>query len=461
MNPDELRRWGAETLEWVARYQENVEQLPGALPGGARRAAQAATRRAPEEPEPFERILADLDDLILPGITHWQSPNFFAYFPANTSGPSILGELVTAGLAVNGMLWSTSPACTELEMHVLDWLLDLCGLPDRFRSSGPGGGVIQDSASSATLCALVAARDRAGRRGNAPQRSPGLHLRGRPFVGAEGGSDRRPRRRPASPHRCRRRARAMRPDALDDAMADDRAAGYLPFFVVATAGTTSSLAFDPVDAIADRCGGAWLHVDGAMAGSAAVCPELRWVVDGLERADSYCFNPHKWLFTNFDCDCFYIADRSALTDALSVTPEYLRNPASDSGEVVDYRDWQVPLGRRFRALKLWFVLRWFGAEGLRTQIREHVALTQELAGWIEEDERFEVVAPVRLNLVCFLHRDGDEATQRVLHEANRSGALFLTHTKLDGRTVLRMCVGQTNTERRHVHAAWERLAEHG
>ena len=377
MTPDEFRRWGAETVEWIARYLERVEELPvlsRAVPGQVR---AALPPHPPERGEPFDAVLRDLDQVILPGITNWQSPSFFGYFPANTSGPSILGELLSAGLGVQGMLWSTSPACTELETHVMDWLVDLLALPERFRSSGAGGGVIQDSASSAFLCALVAARERAGGDGRRlavyatcqthssvekAVRVAGLGGEAIRLVDVDG-------------------TLAMRPDDLARRVEADVAAGAVPCLAVATVGTTASNALDPVRAIGEVCArhGAWLHVDGAMSGTAALCPEYRFVNEGLELADSYCFNPHKWMFVNFDCSAFFVADRAALVGALSIMPEYLRNAASESGAVIDYRDWQVPLGRRFRALKLWAVIRHYGAEGLRHHVREHVRLAQEFA----------------------------------------------------------------------------------
>ncbi len=253
----------------------------------------------------------------------------------------------------------------------------------------------------------------------------------------------------------------MRPDCLAEALAADVAAGRRPFFVCATAGTTSSLGFDPLRAIGEICRrhGVWLHVDAALAGTAAVCPEFRGMLDGLELADSFCFNPHKWMFTNFDCSCFFVADQGPLIRALGIMPEYLENRATQSGAVIDYRDWQVPLGRRFRALKLWFVLRSFGIEGIQRRVRAHVALARELADWIEADPRFELAAPVALNLVCFRHRGGDEVNQQILDRVNSSGKLFMTHTRLRNRLTLRFCVGQTNTERRHVEQAWKRICE--
>lgn len=459
MSPDEFRRRGHEAVEWVARYMESVEDLPvlsQVEPGDVRAGLPASP---PSAPEPFDAILADLDRVILPGITHWQSPNFFAYFQANGSGPSIIGELISAGLGIQGMLWSTSPAATELETLVCDWLVELLALPDRFLSSGAGGGVIQDGASGATLCALLAARERVRGREALDTlvaytsseahssvlksaRVAGLRDEQLKLVGTDA-------------------IHALDAGALGAEIATDLAAGRVPFFVTATVGTTSSHAIDPVGAVAEAAAGAdaWVHVDGAHAGSAAVCPELRFVNDGLDRIDSYSFDPHKWLFTTLECDVMYVADRAPLVAALSVTPEYLRNGASESGTVIDYRDWHLPLGRRFRALKLWFVLRHYGAEGLAATVRSHVAFAQELAGWIEADPRFELAAPAPLNLVCFRHVGGDDVNERLRDDLNATGRLFLTHTQLDDRLTLRMSVGQTTTERRHVEAAWQLIGE--
>jgi aromatic-L-amino-acid decarboxylase len=253
----------------------------------------------------------------------------------------------------------------------------------------------------------------------------------------------------------------MNANELAGTIEKDRKAGLTPFFVCATVGTTSSNGLDPVPQIGEICRREkiWLHVDAAMSGTAALCPEFRYIHDGLEFADSYCFNPHKWMFTNFDCDCFYVADRKSLIQTLSVLPEYLRNKATESGAVFDYRDWQIPLGRRFRSLKLWFVLRYYGIEGLQFHIREHVRLAQEFASWVKADSRFEMAAPAPLNLVCFRLKAGDEANQKLMDALNRSGDLYLTHTKLDGKLTLRMCIGQTNTATRHVEKAWNRIQE--
>ncbi|MCU1352597.1 MAG: putative aromatic amino acid decarboxylase [Acidimicrobiales bacterium] len=459
MSPDEFRRWGHETVEWVARYMERVEELPvrsTLAPGDVRALLPPSP---PAHPESFDRVLADLDRVVLPGITHWQSPSFFAYFQANGSGPSILGELVAAGLGVQGMLWSTSPAATELETHVLDWLVELLDLPERFRSDGPGGGVIQDGASGATLCALLAARERVGWRDGLDRlvayASPEAHssvVKGARVAGLRDEQ----LRMVATDARG-----AMRSDALATALAEDQARGLVPFFAVATVGTTSTHAIDPVAELAPLCraAGVWLHVDAAHAGSAAVCPELRFVNAGLDQVDSYCFDPQKWLFTNMECDVLYVADRAPLLAALSVQPEYLRNAASESGAVIDYRDWHLALGRRFRSLKLWFVLRHYGAEGLQATVRSHVAWAQELAGWIGSDPRFELAVPAPLNLVCFRVQGGDEANRRLMDDLNATGRLFLTHTRVDGRLTLRMSVGQTNVARRHVVAAWKLIDE--
>ena len=466
LSADEFRRAGYAVIDWLADYHERVADLPvmsRVAPGDIRAALPPAP---PVAGESFAAILADVERLIVPGLMHWQSPNFFGYFPANTSPPSILGDLVSAGLGVQGMLWQTSPACTELETHVLDWLADMLGLPARFKSHGRGGGVIQDSASSATLCALLAARERASGYHAREQGNPGDLVA---YCSSETHSSLEKAMSIAGLGRARLRKvatdarRAMDVDALEEAMRADAARGLRPFFVCATVGTTSTLAVDPVGAIGRVAAahGAWLHVDAAMAGSAALCPEFRYLNDGLERADSYCFNPHKWLLTNFDCDCFYVADREPLLAALTVLPEYLRNAASETGEAIDYRDWQIPLGRRFRALKLWFVIRSYGVRALQDFVRHHVALASELESWIAADDRFELVVPRSLNLVCFARRAAGADDRALLDRLNADGHLFMSHTVIDGRFCLRLCVGQTHTTREHVQAAWQRIRAAG
>ena len=470
LSPADFVENGRAVLDWIADYWRRVGDFPVApkvRPGEIRALLPAAP---PEAGEPFEAVLRDLDRVVLPGLTHWQSPRFFGFFPTNNSGPSVLGELVAAGLGVNGMLWATSPVCTELETHVLDWLAELLDLPAAFRSDGPGGGVIQDSASSATLTALLAARERAtGFESNrvgarAPlvaygsEESHSSLLKAVRIAGL--GSDNL-RSIPVDPA-----TRAARPEAFAALVREDLAAGRIPCFAAVTLGTTSTGAFDPLAEIGPiaRDRGIWVHVDAAMAGTAFLCPEFRHLQAGVELADSYCFNPHKWMFTNFDCDAFWVADRRALTETLSVTPEYLKNRASAAGEVWDYRDWHIPLGRRFRALKLWFVLRHYGAAGLRGHIREHVELGQEFLRFVEQADDFEVLAPAPLNHVTFRYRgpgsgaDLDDRNLRLLGALNESGRLYLTHTRLPAGIALRMVVGQSHTRREDVVEAWEQIA---
>ena len=459
MTPEEFRSYGRAVVDWIADYWGSVESLPVRAAVKPGEIAGSLPASAPEQGEPFSAVLADLDRVVLPGITHWQHPSFFAYFPANASGPAVLGDLISSGLGVQGMLWATSPAATELETVVMDWLGELLGLPERFR----GHGVIQDTASSAVLCALLAALHRASggavrtdgvRDRYAVYLSPETHSAGEKAVRIAGLGDAAIRLLDVDPA-----TQAVRAGSLAAAVEADRLAGIRPLLVLATIGTTSTTAIDPVRALGEVCRqhGIWLHVDAAYAGVAAVCPELRWIGDGLELADSYATNPHKWLLTNFDCDAFWVADPDALVGALSVLPEFLRNAATESGTVLDYRDWQVPLGRRFRALKLWAVLRWYGAEGLREHIRGHVALAAEFAGWVRADPRFEVVAPHPFALVCFRLVAGDEASERLLAAVNDSGEAYLSHTRVRGEYVLRLAIGATLTERRHVEAVWALL----
>ena len=466
MTPEEFRQRGREVIDWIADYMEQVEEYPvlsTAKPGDIR---AMLPDHPPATGEDFDLVTADLDRVVMPGITHWQSPAFHAYFNANASGPAILGDLVSSGLGVQGMLWATSPACTELETHVLDWLVEMLDLPSAFLSSGTGGGVIQDSASSATLTAIIAAREKAtagtsnhtGNLGNlVAYISNQAHSSIEKGVRVAGiGSDNLRSIEVDADF-------AMQPAALETAIEADLAAGRRPFFVCATVGTTSSTAIDPVREIGEICRryGIWLHVDAALAGTAALLPEMRWIHDGVELADSYVFNPHKWMLTNFDCTAFFVADRIPLIAALSVLPEYLRNEASASGAVIDYRDWQIPLGRRFRALKLWFVIRHYGVEGLHAFVREHLRLTKLFASWVEDAGEFDLAAPVPVNLVCFRHRGGDEVNQAIMDDLNASGELFLSHTKLDGKLTLRIAIGQTHTEERHVRRAWELIKAAG
>jgi aromatic-L-amino-acid/L-tryptophan decarboxylase len=463
MTPDEFRSGGHELIDWIADYLEHIDRYPvssAVKPGDVR-------GQLPEHPpiaiEPFAAVMADLEHIVVPGLTHWQHPSFFAYFPSNTSYPSILAELTAAGLGVQGMSWVTSPACTEVETLMMDWMQELLGLPDAFRStSAAGGGVIHGSASEATLASILAARWRATG-GNVNRDGDTSKLVAYATSQAHSSIEKGLRIAGIGVDRVRvvhhDEAFAMRPAHLAELVAADRAAGLQPFWVCAAIGTTSSMAFDPLPAIGEiaRTNGMWLHADAAMSGIATLAPEQRWMNVGLELADSYCTNPHKWMGVNFDCDLFYTADRAALLGALSILPEYLRSAAAEAGAAIDYRDWQVPLGRRFRSLKLWFTLRLDGVAAIQSMIRAHVALAQELAEWARADDRFEVVAPHPMNMVCVALRSGDEATDALIDAANATGEALFTRTVLDGRSVLRVSIGGRATQRHHVEAAWRLL----
>lgn len=482
MTPEQFRELTARFSEWITWYWSRVDALPvlsRSTPGEVLSKLPLHPPIAPmgseDSADSWDAVLRDLDETILPGLTHWQSPNFFAYFPSNISEPAVLGELLCAGLGVQGMLWATSPACTELEIRVLDWLSEMLGLPEPFRSTSTGGAVIQGTASESILTAIAAARDRARRRLGAAYRPDALvayastqthssFVKACMIAGiAQGPEDRARVRLIETDPACRLDA-----SALARAVRGDVEAGLTPFFACATLGTTATTAFDDVEAISGvlRATPAWLHVDAAHAGSACVSPEFRGMLRGVEHADSFCVNPHKWLLTNFDCDCFFVRDRRALTDALSVTPEYLRNQRSDAGEVVDFRDWHIPLGRRFRALKLWFVIRSYGVSGLQAYIREHVRLAALFEELLASDDRFELAAPRTLNLVCFRLRGGartpaDDRNRALLRLLNDSGEVYLSHAVLPenaspagGRFVLRLAVGAARTREEHVRRAW-------
>ncbi len=458
MDTEAFRRHGHEVVDWIADYWRDLESRPVApavAHGAVRRALPPAP---PEAPEPFERILADFESLIVPAMAHWGHPGWFAYFPSNASPPSVLGEMLSAGLGAQCMSWVTSPAATELEQVVMEWLRQLLGLPEGFT------GVIQDTASSATLVAFVTARERLG--ADAARMtaywSGEAHASVAKAARLAGIPAERQRVIPTDA------AFAMRPDALAERIAADRAAGLMPGIVCATVGTTSSTACDPVRAIGEVAGaaGAWCHVDAAYGGTAAILPEMRPLLDGIELADSYVTNPHKWLMTSFDCSAYFVRDVDRLLRTFATNPEYLRT--SHDPEVVNFRDWGIPLGRRFRALKLWFVLRSHGAEGLRAMMRAHLAWAREFASWVEAEREWELMAPVPLGLVCCRHvpaaRQDDAAAidrhnAELLARVNADGRQFLTHTTLDGRYAIRIAIGAFRTERRHVEALWAALRE--
>ena len=461
MQPDEFRRHAHALVDWMADYLRDVGTLPitpAAVPGDIR-------RQVPDTPpldgEPFEALFDDFRRIIVPGMTHWNHPGWFAYFPCNNSPPSILGEMLTAAIGAQGMSWATSPAATELEQVVMDWLRQMIGLPAEYV------GVIQDTASTATLVALLTARERAteGKAATVGLAATGAPLTVYASLEAHSSIDKAVMLAGYGLDMLRSietdDAFALRPEALARALERDRSAGLRPACVVASVGTTSSTAIDPLRPIAELCRrhGAWLHVDAAYAGPAAIVPELRPLFDGMEEADSIVLNPHKWLLTNFDCTAYFVRDPTALLDTFQATPEYLRT-AYDA-DVVNFRDWGIQLGRRFRALKLWFVIRSYGVEGLRALIRRHVALAREFAGWVEADPAFELAAPVPFGLVCFRWRppgrsedEIDALNARLLAAVNAGRERYLTHTRLGGKYVMRLVVGQRETQREHVAAAW-------
>lgn len=464
MPPEEFRRHARDVADWIADYLAGVGELPvlpDIRPGWLRDRLPPA---APEHGDPMEQALADFRDLVVPATTHWNHPSFHAYFANTASGPGILGEMLAAALNSNAMVWRSSPSGTELEEQVADWVRQAVGLPAAFH------GVINDTASSSSLYALAAARE-----AHLPEaRLHGLAgaPRGRVYASAEAhssiekavitlGLGRTGVRKVDTDDRFR-----MRPDALADAIREDRAAGIRPVAVVATLGTTSTTSVDPLPAVADvaHAEGLWLHVDAAYAGPAAVVPELAHHFAGWERADSVVVNPHKWLFTPMDCSLLYCRDPERLRAAFSLTPEYLRT--REEGVGTNLMDYGVSLGRRFRALKLWFVLRWFGVDGVARRIREHVRLSRVFAGWIEETPEWRMAAPHPFATVVFRWEPtgvGPDEVDRLNAEAlevlNRSGVAFLSHSRLHGRTVMRLSVGNLRTTEDHLRRTWDALQE--
>jgi aromatic-L-amino-acid/L-tryptophan decarboxylase len=460
MTPEQFRAEGKKVIDWIADYYENIEKYPilsQVKPGEIKASLPG---NPPQKGESMEDMMHDLDEKIMPGITHWQSPNFYAYFPSNTSFPSILGDLISSGLGVQGMIWATSPSATELETRVLDWLTDMMGMPEKFKSTSTGGGVIQDTASTSSLTAMIAARERATK---FQSNKTGIQPKLVAYISTQTHSSLEKAAKIIGIGSENLRLIdvdekfAMRTDLLKEQIQKDKAAGFTPFFICAALGTTSSNAIDPIKEIGEiaRKENCWFHIDAAMSGTAMLCPEFRHFQEGVDLADSYCFNPHKWMFTNFDCDVFWVANRQDLINTFSILPEYLRNKATESGEVFDYRDWHVQLGRRFRSLKLWFVIRHYGVEGLKFHIRKHIELAQKFTEWIRQSEDFEIFVEPPFNLVCFRHKVGDDFNMKLMNAVNQTGKAYFTHTKLNGQVVLRMSIGQTNTEEKHVKATWD------
>ncbi len=465
MTPDEFRKHAHALVEWMAAYMENIEKYPvksSVKPGEIFGRLPAAP---PENSESFEKIIADFEEIIMPGITHWQHPSFFAYFPANSSPPSVLAEMITAALGVQCMIWETSPAAAELEETVMIWLRDLTGLPQSFT------GVIQDTASTATLAAILTAREKVtGFSSNYEGLNSGRTLRVycsaqthssvEKAVGICGIGRKNLVKIPV------KKDFSIDEEKLNEAVTDDISNGYVPCCVIATIGTTGSGAVDSLEAVGEICEGhnIWLHVDAAMAGTALLLPEFRWMIKGMEQIDSFVFNPHKWMFTNFDCSAYFVRDTDALVRTFEILPEYLKTRTR--GVVKDYRDWGVPLGRRFRALKLWSVIRSYGAEGLRSKIRYHISIAARLAELIGADPDFEILAPVIINIVCFRYNPGGCSegelnclNEKLNHLINDSGKIYLTHTTLNDRYTLRMVTGQTNVTLDHAEKAWDLIRQ--
>lgn len=488
MSADDFRRYGHQVIDWIADYLSHPERYPVLSQNKPGQLKEALPCTAPALGEAMEAMLADLDRVIVPGVTHWNHPAFFAYFAISGSAPGILGELLSAAFNVNAMLWRTSPSATELEEVTLEWLRQMIGLPNAF------GGVIYDTASISSLCAIAAAREAAG----IDVRERGLGASGsklRMYASEHGhssidkaaitlGIGQAGLRKILCDSEYR-----MDPEELARAIDEDRGAGWRPFCVVATAGTTSATSIDPVPAIAEICQRErlWLHVDAAYGGSAAVLPEMRWVLDGCDRADSLVINPHKGLFVPVDLSVLYCRQMDVLRGAFSLVPEYLRTGEGD--EVKNFMDYGPQLGRRFRALKFWFVMRYFGVDGFRARIRNQITLAREFANWVDQSEHFERLAPVPFSLVCFrahpqyfknesvarleghhqiphASRDVeyvgnalDSLNERLLEEVNRRGKVFLSHTKLNGRFTLRLAIGNIRTTHDHVKLAWDELNE--
>jgi aromatic-L-amino-acid decarboxylase len=451
MSPEEFRQKGHEMVDWIAGYLAHPEKypvLPDRKPGEL---VDTLPCCGPERGESMDAILEDFRDRIAPAMTHWNHPGFMAYFANSAPGPGILGEMLCAALNGNGMLWKTSPAVTELEQVTLSWLREWMGLPEQFF------GIIYDTASTSSMHAIAAAREMA---------DPQIRLQGgganlivytseQSHSSIEKGAisigigQRNVRRMPVDAEF------RMKPEALVDAIEEDRSRGRRPFCVVATVGTTSTTSIDPVEPIAEIAEryGLWLHVDAAYAGAAAVAPELQHVLKGAARAHSLVINPHKWLFTPVDLSVLYTSRPDILRRAFSLVPEYLKT--AEDPRALNYMEYGVPLGRRFRALKLWFIMRYYGREGIAALIRSHILWAQELAGQIDRDPRFERMAPAPFSVVCFRYKGTNEQNQALLEKVNASGEFFLSHTVLNGNYCLRVAIGNMATTREHVQRAWE------
>jgi aromatic-L-amino-acid decarboxylase len=461
MKPDEFRKHAHELVEWMADYMENVEDYPVKSLIQPGEIFDKIPDQPPSTPESFSALMKDFNEIIMPGITHWQNPNFFAYFPANTSPSSVLAEMLISTLATQCMIWETSPAAAELEEKMMIWLREMIKLPENFE------GVIQDSASTATLAAILTAREK--------KTDFSINLNGakhagilRVYCSEQTHSSVEKAVKISGIGKKNLVKIAVNEDfsldteTLRTKILSDKEAGFIPCCVVATIGTTGTTAVDPLRAIGEICheNDIWLHVDAAMAGTALILPEFQWMLDGREYIDSFVFNPHKWMFTNFDCTAYFVRDAGALIKTFEILPEYLKTRTR--GKVNDYRDWGVPLGRRFRALKLWSVIRTYGTEGLQEKVRYHIHIASELKKMISEESDFEILAPVIISVVCFRYRpqgyseeEINNLNEKLNHQLNDTGKLYLSHTVLNGRYTLRMVTAQTNVRLEHVERAWK------
>jgi aromatic-L-amino-acid decarboxylase len=462
MNNQEFRKYAHELVDWMADYLQDVEKYPVKARSKPGEIIEQLSLLPPQKGESMDRIIADFKKIILPGMTHWQHPGFFAYFNANNSYPSVLAEMLTAAMGAQCMSWQTSPAAAELEERVMEWVAKLTGLPDTFT------GVIQDTASTATLCSLLTAREKysdfeINRRGFAEENKYTVYCSTEAHSSIEKGV----KIAGFGKNNLRKikvdKDFAMIPAALEEEILKDKKAGLWPLAVIAACGTTGSIAIDPLRRIGEICRkhDLWLHVDAAYAGTALLLPEKRSMIDGIEYADTFVFNPHKWMFTNFDCSAYYVKDKGALIRTFEILPEYLKT--KEGKQVNNYRDWGIQLGRRFRALKLWFVIRSFGVEGLQAKIRSHIAWAQNLTGKIKAVEDFEILAPVPLATICFRYKPTgiddenqlNELNAQLLETLNATGKIYLTHTKLNNIYTLRLVIGQTYLQEDHVKKAWE------
>ncbi|MGE5420801.1 MAG: pyridoxal phosphate-dependent decarboxylase family protein [Chloroflexota bacterium] len=465
MKPDEFRKHAHELVEWMAGYMENASDYPVKSQVKPGEIFHRLPDLPPAEAESFGDLMKDLDDIIMPGISHWQSPGFFAYFPANNSPASVLAEMITSTLGVQAMIWETSPAAAELEEKMMNWLKQMIGLPEEME------GVIQDSASTATLAAILTARERAtgfsiNEEGCAAAPRLRVYCSDQTHSSVDkavkiAGIGRKNLVKVQS-----RQDFSFDPEGLKKAIQEDISKGYVPCCVIATLGTTGTTAVDPVREIGEICHehGIWLHVDAAMAGTALILPEFRWMIDGREYIDSFIFNPHKWMFVNFDCTAFFVKDAASLIRTFEILPEYLKTRTR--GKVNDYRDWGVPLGRRFRALKLWSVIRTYGVKGLQEKVRHHIEIAAKLKESISKEPDFEIMAPVTISVVCFRFRpqglteeELNNVNEKLNHLLNDSGKIYLTHTTLRGKYTLRMVTAQTNVTMEHVEKAWELIRD--